>query len=72
MNQHGTEDPIQECPECHNVSYVIANDRCKKCKYTRAYDDCKRCGEKISLDDQRYGGFCGDCAAEHDKVMAED
>jgi hypothetical protein len=50
--------PVEECPECLHRTYVYSRDVCLWCEYALRYLTCAQCGCGLTIDDQRFDGFC--------------
>lgn len=63
----GLDDPVTDCPECYNATYVDSENRCALCGAS-VDRECARCGHSIPLSELGSAPFCGYCA----HVMSKD
>lgn len=57
----GDEDPVQRCPNCQAVTYVLEDRECANCGFSLPADArCAVCDQALSLDE--YGEFHSLCS----------
>lgn len=55
----GGEDPVSDCPECGQHTYITDENRCANCGFSMEYQTCAICGEPLGLEDYENGtGLC--------------
>ncbi len=59
-------EPLQECPNCQEKSYLVEDDVCAVCMESRAYKKCTLCSKQLGLDEQ-IDGLCDRCKHKMDK-----
>ncbi|HVY30066.1 MAG TPA: hypothetical protein VHB79_26090 [Polyangiaceae bacterium] len=57
----GDRDPIGNCPNCMQETFILDEDVCARCGSGRSHTECIRCGAELELDEQDLGGVCGYC-----------
>lgn len=64
----GGDSPLEICPECSLMGYIMDEHKCAICGYELEYDFCERCGSSLSLGEQAFNGLCSWC----DHMMSKD